>query len=50
VGKSTELKEGFELVPSNLITGIITEKGILDAREIVEIMKEKSKFFEALIK
>ena len=45
LGKNTELKEGFELVPANLITGIITEKGILDADEIVEIMKEKSKFF-----
>lgn len=50
LGKNTELKEGFELVPANLITGIITEKGILDADEIVEIMKEKSKFFEPLIK
>jgi len=50
LGKNTELKEGFELVPSNLITEIITEKGILDADEIVDIMKEKSKFFEPLIK
>lgn len=49
LGKNIELKEGFELVPPNLITGIITEKGILDTREIVEIMKEKAKFFEALI-
>jgi translation initiation factor eIF-2B subunit delta len=49
-GKNTELKEGFEFVPSGLITGIITEKGILDANEIVEITKEKSKFFESLIK
>jgi translation initiation factor eIF-2B subunit delta len=44
-GKKTELKEGFEFVPSGLITGIITEKGILDANEIVEITNEKSKFF-----
>jgi translation initiation factor eIF-2B subunit delta len=49
VGKNIELKEGFELVHSNLITGIMTEKGILDTRKIVEIMKEKSKFLEALI-
>jgi len=46
LGKNTELKEGFEFIPSNLITGIITEKGFLDANTIVEIMKEKSKFFE----
>lgn len=46
LGKNVELKEGFDLVPSNLITGIITEKGILGANAIVEIMKENSKFFE----
>lgn len=46
LGKNSELKKGFELVPSNLITGIITEKGILDPKKIVKIMKEKSKFFE----
>ncbi len=46
LGKNVELKKGFDLVPSNLITGIITEKGILDAKEIVEIMKEKSTFFD----
>jgi len=50
MGKNTELQKGFEFVPSGLITGIITEKGILDANEIVKIMKEKSKFFESLIK
>mgnify|MGYP001092568152 CR=1 FL=1 len=49
LGKNSELKEGFELVPTNLITGIITEKGILEATAVIEIMKEKSKFFEALI-
>ena len=46
LGKNVELKKGFDLVPSNLITGIITEKGILDTKEIVEIMKEKSTFFD----
>ncbi len=46
LGKNVELKKGFDLVPANLVTGIITEKGILDANSIVEIMKEKSKFYE----
>jgi len=46
LGKNVELKKGFDLVPSNLITGIITERGILGANAIVEIMKENSKFFE----
>ena len=48
MGKNVELKEDFDLVPSNQITGIITEKGLLDAKAITEIMKETSKFFQAL--
>jgi translation initiation factor 2B subunit (eIF-2B alpha/beta/delta family) len=46
LGEDVKLKEDFDLVPSNLVTGIITEKGILDANELVKIMKENSKFFE----
>jgi translation initiation factor eIF-2B subunit delta len=46
LGKDVKLKKGFDLIPSNLITGIITEKGILATNEIVEIMKEKSKFYQ----
>jgi len=46
LGKKVELNEGFDLTPANLITGLVTEKGILDANAIVEIMKSNSKFFE----
>jgi ribose 1,5-bisphosphate isomerase len=46
LGKKVELKEEFDLVPANLITAIVTEKGILDINAIVEIMKANSKFFE----
>ena len=46
LGKKVELKEGFDLAPGNLITGIVTEKGILDSKAVVEVMKNKSKFFE----
>ena len=46
LGKNVDLKEGFDLIPANLITGITTERGILGASAIVEIMKETSKFFE----
>lgn len=45
LGKNVELKEDFDLVPPKHITGIITEKGILDTKAIAEIMKEASKFF-----
>jgi translation initiation factor eIF-2B subunit delta len=44
--KNVELKKGFDLVPSNLITGIVTENGILGVTEIVEVMRKKSKFYE----
>ena len=46
LGKNVEAKKGFDFVPWNLITGIMTEKGILDTQEIVDIMKEKSKFYQ----
>ena len=45
LGKKVDLKKGFDLTPPNLVTGIITEKGILNAYHIIEIMKERSKFF-----
>jgi translation initiation factor 2B subunit (eIF-2B alpha/beta/delta family) len=50
LGKTVELKEGFDLVPSNLVTGIVTEKGILGTNAIVEIMSETSKFYEIFVK
>jgi len=34
------------LTALNLITGIITEKGILEAHKIVAIIKKKSKFLK----
>jgi translation initiation factor eIF-2B subunit delta len=46
LGKKVALKEEFDATPSNLITGLVTEKGILDNEAIVEVMKSKSKFFE----
>jgi translation initiation factor eIF-2B subunit delta len=46
LGKNVEVKKGFDLVPANLITGIVTEKGILSIDKLVEVMKENSKFFE----
>ena len=47
LGKNVELKSGFDVVPQNLVAGIVTEKGILRTAQIVEVMKENSKFFEA---
>lgn len=46
LGKNIELEKGFEVIPSHLITGIISEKGILSSSDIICLMKEKAKFLE----
>jgi len=46
LGKNVEVKKGFDLVPANLIKGIVAEKGILYSRDLVWIMEEKSMFYE----
>ena len=43
-GKPLELEYGFECIPSNLITEIITEKGILTPDKLSELMKERAKY------
>ena len=48
LGKKTSIEKGFELIPSNLITRIITEQGTLKPKKIAGIAKEKSKFFNTL--
>ena len=46
LGKKVESKKGFDVVPANLITNIVTEKGILDTKKIVDTMSENAKFFK----
>lgn len=46
LGKNVEAKKGFDLVPANLITGVVSEKGILPINTLIEIMEEKSKFYK----
>jgi len=48
LGKKIKLMKGFDFVSSNLITAIITEKGILNSNKLAEVFKEKSVFFEIL--
>ena len=43
-GKQLDLEYGFECIPANLITGIITEKGVLNPDKLAEIMKERAKY------
>jgi len=44
--KKVEVKQGFDKVPANLLTGIITENGILSNNNIIDLMKEKARYFE----
>ena len=44
LGKKVKLKKGFDFIPANLITEILTEAGILDSNKIAGISKEKLKF------
>jgi translation initiation factor eIF-2B subunit delta len=46
LGRNVEAKEGFDRVPPQLITGIITENGTIGTDEAAELMKEKAKFLE----
>jgi translation initiation factor 2B subunit (eIF-2B alpha/beta/delta family) len=43
-GKQPNLEYGFERIPTDLITGIITEKSVLDPDKVPKIMKEKAKY------
>jgi len=45
LGRKAKLEEGFDLTPSNLITGIITENGIIEVHEVINLMKEMEKYF-----
>jgi translation initiation factor eIF-2B subunit delta len=47
LGENVEVKEGFDRVPPQLTTGVITEKGIIGTNEIVWLMKQQAKFLEA---
>ncbi len=45
LGRKSKLEEGFDLTSSNLITGIITENGIIEVHEVINLMKEMEKYF-----
>ncbi|MFA5363593.1 MAG: hypothetical protein WC325_00230 [Candidatus Bathyarchaeia archaeon] len=49
LGKSVETKTGFDFVPAELVTGVVTENGILDVKGVVKVMKRNSKFFEVFV-
>jgi len=46
--EAVELEQGFDRVPASLITGIVTEQGVLDQKSVASLMNEKAKFLTAL--
>jgi translation initiation factor eIF-2B subunit delta len=48
LGKKVELKKGFDCVPANLVSSIITEKGVLHADSLIDVMKENAQHYEIL--
>ncbi|MCW4021748.1 MAG: hypothetical protein NWF02_01095 [Candidatus Bathyarchaeota archaeon] len=46
LSKKGEVKQGFDVITSDLLTGVITENGILNKKTIRDLMKEKAKFLE----
>ncbi|MEJ2271282.1 MAG: hypothetical protein P8X91_02105 [Candidatus Bathyarchaeota archaeon] len=46
LGKNVGIREGFDLIPANLITKLVTEQGFLSKQRLLEIIKEKTKFYQ----
>lgn len=46
MGKNVEIEEGFDLIPANLITELATEQGILSDERLLELIKEKTNFYQ----
>jgi len=48
LGKKVTMKQGFDVVPSDLLTGVITENGILNKKSIIDLMKENAQFLKQI--
>ncbi len=49
LGQPSELEEGFDRVPLHLITGIITEEGIIKPGEVVDYIKQRARYVRILL-
>jgi translation initiation factor 2B subunit (eIF-2B alpha/beta/delta family) len=49
LGQHRELEEGFDRVLPHLITGIITEEGIIKPNEVVDYIKEMARYGQLLL-
>jgi translation initiation factor 2B subunit (eIF-2B alpha/beta/delta family) len=49
LGQPPELEEGFDRVPPHLITGIITEKGVVKPVEVMHYVKQRARYVRILL-
>jgi ribose 1,5-bisphosphate isomerase len=49
LGQPPELEEGFDRVPPHLITGIITEKGVVEPGEVMHYVKQRARYVRILL-
>ena len=49
LGQQPELEEGFDRVPPHLVTGIITEEGIIKPSEVMDYMKQRARYVRILL-
>jgi len=49
LGQQPELEEGFDRVPPHLVTGIITEEGIIKPSEIMDYIKQRARYLQILL-
>jgi translation initiation factor 2B subunit (eIF-2B alpha/beta/delta family) len=49
LGQQPELEEGFDRVPPHLITGIITEEGIIKPSEVMDYIEQRARYVQILL-
>ena len=48
LGEGPELEEGFDLIPTDMVTAIVTEEGMIKPGDVVKSMKRMAKYVEFL--
>ena len=48
-GRKPELEKGFDLTPSKLVTGIITEKGMIKPHNVIKHLRNRERYTKFLL-
>jgi ribose 1,5-bisphosphate isomerase len=49
LGQQPELEEGFDRVPPHLVTGIITEEGVIKPSEVTDYVKQRARYVQIML-